>query len=321
MQLLYLSDVDVRAADLPMADILSSLEAAFREKGEGRAEVPPKTAIHPTPEGFLHAMPAYLPAQRAAGMKWLGAFFGNPSRGLPSISGLVLLNEPETGLPLAVMDARWITAQRTGAATALSAKYLARPESCTVGVLGCGVQARSNLEALREVFHITGLHAFDRHPERSAAFASEMRDRFGIAAVAVAEPRAAVSGTDIVVTAGAITRQPHGTIQAGWLSEGAFASLLDFDSYWSREALSETDKFCTDDSPQLARFQEMGYLQGAPRVHADLGELATGRKPGRESPRERTMACNLGLALEDVVTATLVYQRAIDQGLGTRLPL
>ena len=321
MNLLYLSDAEVRAVGLPMGEILAALEAAFREKGEGRAEVPPKTAIHPTPGGFLHAMPASLPAQRTAGMKWLGAYFGNSSRGLPAITGLILLNDTETGLPVAVMDARWITAQRTGAATALSAKFLARPESRTVGVLGCGVQARSHVEALREVFRISELHAFDRHPERAAAFASEVRDRFAIDAVAVAEPHAAVSGRDIVVTAGAITRPPHGTIQAGWLSEGAFASLLDFDSFWSREALRETDKFCTDDSAQLAKFQEMGFLQGIPPVHADLGELAVGRKPGRESPRERTIACNLGLALEDVVTAALVYRRAIDRGLGTRLPL
>ncbi|HMK71836.1 MAG TPA: ornithine cyclodeaminase family protein [Myxococcaceae bacterium] len=321
MRLLYLSDADVRAVGLPMAEILRALEAAFREKGEGRTEVPPKAAIHPAPEALLHAMPAWLPAQRAAGVKWVAAFPGNRSRRLPAVSGLIVLNDAETGLPVAVMDARWITAQRTGAATALAAKFLARPESGMVGLLGCGVQARSNLEALREVFSITGVRAFDRHPERAEALASEMRESSGVDAAAVAEPRSAVAGLDIVVTAGAISRRPHGTIQPGWLAEGAFASLVDFDSFWSREALREVDKFCTDDSEQLARFQEMGFFQGIPSVHADLGELAAGRKPGREVARERTVACNLGLALGDMASAALVYRRAVERGLGSWLPL
>jgi ornithine cyclodeaminase/alanine dehydrogenase-like protein (mu-crystallin family) len=321
MRLLYLSDADVRAVGLPMAEILRALESAFQEKGEGRSEVPPKAAIHPAPEALLHAMPAWLPAQRAAGVKWVAAFPGNRSRGLPTISGLIVLNDPETGLPMAAMDARWITAQRTGAATALAAKFLARPESRTVGILGCGLQARSNLEALHEIFGITGIRAFDRHPERADAFASEARERFGVDAAAVADPRSALAELDIVVTAGAISKLPHGTIQPGWLSEGAFASLVDFDSFWSREALRETDKFCTDDSEQLARFQELGFFKEIPPVHADLGELVAGRKPGRELARERTVACNLGLALGDVVSAALVYRRAVDRGLGTWLPL
>jgi ornithine cyclodeaminase/alanine dehydrogenase-like protein (mu-crystallin family) len=124
-----------------------------------------------------------------------------------------------------------------------------------------------------------------------------------------------------VVTAGPILRRPHGTIAAGWLAPGAFASLVDFDSYWSREALAEADKFCTDDRAQLAHYQTLGYFQGIPKVHADLGELVTGQRPGRESPEERTITCNLGLAMDDLATAPLVYRRALDRGLGTWLPL
>jgi len=116
-------------------------------------------------------------------------------------------------------------------------------------------------------------------------------------------------------------RKPHATIQLGWLREGAFASLVDFDSYWHPDALHEADKFCTDDVPQLHHYRDIGYFQNIPPIHADLGELVTGRKPGREKREERTIACNLGLALDDMATAPLIYQRALEKGIGTWLPL
>ena len=123
------------------------------------------------------------------------------------------------------------------------------------------------------------------------------------------------------MTAGPILRTPHATIQPGWLEEGAFASLVDFDSYWSGAALQEVDKFCTDDIPQLEHYRHIGYFQDIPPIYAGLGELVTGAKPGRENSRERTMACNLGLALDDMATAPIVYRRALERGIGTWLPL
>jgi ornithine cyclodeaminase/alanine dehydrogenase-like protein (mu-crystallin family) len=124
-----------------------------------------------------------------------------------------------------------------------------------------------------------------------------------------------------VVTAGPILKQPHATIKSGWLAEGSFASLVDFDSYWSPEALAEVDKFCTDDIPQLGRYREMGYFQHLPPIYAELAEVVSGSKPGRASATEVTMACNLGLALEDMAVAPLVLKRAFELGIGTRLPL
>jgi ornithine cyclodeaminase/alanine dehydrogenase len=304
-----------------MAEIIAALERMFREKGEGRVEMPPKIGIHPAPDAFIHAMPASIPAQKSAGIKWVSGYPENSKRGLPYISGLLILNDFETGIPLALMDATWITAKRTGAATALSAKYLARPDSATVGILGCGVQGRSNLEALKVLFPLKKVFAYDTHPDRSARYAQEMSSKLGIEAVPATDPKQAVVNSDIVVTAGPILRNPHATIQRGWLREGAFASLVDFDSYWHPAALHETDKFCTDDVPQLHYYRDIGYFQDIPPIHADLGELVTGRKPGREKREECTIACNLGLALDDMATAPLIYQSALEKGIGTWLPL
>lgn len=320
-KLLYLSQAEVGAVGLTMREIIDALDIAFKEKGEGRVEMPPKPGIHPQPDAFIHAMPAYIPSLNSAGLKWVSGFPENPEQGLPYITGLLVLNDPQTGLPLSVMDCVWITAMRTGAATALAAKYLARPDSTSVGILGCGVQGRTNLLALKELFPLTSVRAYDIVPERSQSYALEMRQKTGLAVEPVAQPRDAVVGCDIVVTAGPILKEPHATIQAGWLKAGGFASPVDFDSYWHSDALAQADKFCTDDTAQLRYYQGVGYFQHIPSVHADLGELAAGKRPGRERGDERIICCNLGLAIDDMATAVLIYQRAVERGIGTWLPL
>jgi ornithine cyclodeaminase/alanine dehydrogenase-like protein (mu-crystallin family) len=320
-EVLYLSQAEVREIQLPMAEIVGALERMFHEKGEGRVEMPPKPGVHTRPDSFLHAMPAYIPAQNAAGMKWVGGYPENYRFKLPYITGLLILNDPETGVPLSVMDCVWITAQRTGAATMIAAKYLARPQSQTVGILGCGVQGRSNLEALQVGFQLKTVRAYDLDRSTRESYARQMSAQLGLEVIPVDTAREAVEGSDIVVTAGPILRKPHATIQPGWLAEGAFASLVDFDSYWHPDALREADKFCTDDVPQLEHYREVGYFQDIPPIYADLGELVTGRKKGRETAAERTIACNLGIALDDIATAVLIYKRALKEKVGTWLPL
>jgi ornithine cyclodeaminase/alanine dehydrogenase len=320
-KLLYLTRADVEAAGVTMPEIIQALEIAFGEHGEGKTEMPPKPGVHTRPDAFIHAMPAYIPALHAVGVKWVSGYPDNYRHNLPYISGLLILNDDETGMPLAVMDCTWITGVRTGAATALSARYLARPESETVGVLGCGVQGRTNVAALNALFPLKRVMAYDRTSENAERYATEVRERHGLEVEVVAEPRRAVTGCDIVVTAGPILRTPHATIQPGWMDAGAFASLVDFDSYWSGPAMRETDKFCTDDVPQLEHYRSVGYFQDIPPIHASLGELVTGKKPGRRSAAERTMTCNLGLALDDMATAPLVYRRAVEKGIGVWLEM
>ena len=321
LTLRYLSRADVVSLQLPMADVISAVEAAFTEKGNGTAEMPPKPGIHPLPDAFIHAMPAYLQGMGAAGLKWVSGFPRNADRGLPYIAGLFVLNDVETGFPLAVMDCTWITGARTGAATAVAAKHLARPDSCTAGILACGVQGRTNLEALACVFALEQVHAYDIHPERARAYAEEMGDRLGLDIVVVSTPREAVVGMDLVVTSGPILKHPTPVIEAGWLSPGSFACPVDFDSYWTSEALAEVDHLATDDKDQLAYYRTVGYFAHTPSPYADLGEIVTGRQRGRQGAEERTMSMNLGLAIEDVATARILYGQAVEAGVGVDLPL
>ena len=320
-KILYLSQTEVAAVGVTMREIIDALEIAFREHGEGRVEMPPKPGVHTQPDAFIHAMPAYIPALKSVGMKWVSGYSENYKRGLPYITGLLILNDDETGIPLAVMDCAWITAQRTGAATAVAAKYLARPESESVGILGCGVQGRSNLEALQILFPLKRVVVYDTIPDQATRFAQFARERFGLDVVIARAAREAVAEMDLIVTAGPILHTPHATIQAGWMKPGAFASLVDFDSYWAGAAMKEASKFCTDDVPQLEHYRSIGYFQDIPPIYASVGELVAGKKPGRENACEKTMTCNLGLALDDMATAPMVYRRAVERGMGVWLEL
>ena len=319
--ILYLSRGDVESTAVSMADIIDALERMFSDKGRGRAEMPPKPGIHPGADAFIHAMPGFLPDLGVAGLKWVSGFPQNRRRGLPYVSGLVILNDPTTGLPTSVMDATWITAMRTGAATAVAAKHLARRDSSTVGIIACGVQGRSNLEALTCVFQVSSVLAYDVDTAAAHDFAEEAHQRWGVEVSVASTPEQVVRQSDIVVTSGPIRKDPHPTIEAGWLAPGAFACTLDFDSYWHGAALADAEKLATDDRAQLEYYREAGYFRTTPVPYADLGEIVTGARSARESEEQRIICINLGLALEDITTADLVYRKAQRLGVGMTLPL
>ena len=320
--ILYLSRAHIEEVGISMREIIDALEFMFREKAAGRVEMPPKPGIHPRPDSFLHAMPAYVERQDAAGIKWVAAYPHNPERGLPYISGLIVLNDPDTGLPLAVMDATWITAMRTGAASALAGKYLARPEAVSVGIVACGVQGRSHLEAFCTLFPVETVHAYDINEAALHAYVEEMEERLGVEVKPVGTVSEAVRGMDIVVTSGPILLDPDPAIPSGWLAPGAFACPVDFDSYWQPAAFREADRLTTDDSAQFAYYQNnSGYFQDTPAPHAELGDVIAGKAAGRRSESDRIIAIHLGLALEDMATARFIYDGARARGIGVELEM
>ena len=319
--LIYLSRADVEAIALDMPTIIKCLEEAFLQKSQGKVEMPPKPGIHPKRDAFIHAMPAFIPALRSAGIKWVSGFPENARRGLPYITGLIILNDADTGLPYAVMDCTWITAYRTGAKTAIAAKHLARPDSEVAGILACGMQGRTNLIGLASVFSLKRVYAYDIHPEAQAKYIAEMQARFDFEIIGVKEPRQAVTESDLVVTSGPILTEPRPTIQKGWLKPGGFGSAVDYDSYWSGEALAQMDGICTDDIPQFEDHRRGGFFRRTPSPYAELAELVAGLKPGRRNDQERLLAMNLGLAMDDMAVAPEIYRRARERGLGTMLEL
>ena len=325
MKLLYLSRADVEALGVGMNEVLTAVETGFRLKGEGKTEMPPKPGIHPAGDAFIHAMPAYVQEVEAAGLKWVSGYPQNLERGLPYITGLLVLNDPATGIPIAVMDCAWITAMRTGASVGVAAKHLGRERGKIAAFLGCGVQARTSLLALFEVMPSLGeVRCLDVSPAATARFVAEMSARLpGLQFTLCDSPRELALRADVVVTAIPIVKQPTPPMDAGMLEEGALAVSLDYDSAWTAGAMAACDRFIADDVDQLlaTRAHHVFFQAIPPTIHADLGDVVARRKPGRLHDRETIFAMNMGIAIDDMVTAKLLYDRAMASGAGTRLDL
>jgi ornithine cyclodeaminase/alanine dehydrogenase-like protein (mu-crystallin family) len=322
LEFLYLSRADVENVGMPMAEVVAAVEEVLREKGNGRVEMPPKRGVHPMPESAINAMPGYVPLAKAAGIKWVTRYLPNLEKGLPYVLGLMILNDPETGIPLCVMDCAWITAVRTGAASAVAAKYLARKDSRQIGILACGVQGRSNLEAMKVVFPALQLaKVFDIRRDTAERYAREMAASLKMHIEVAETPKAAVRDADIVVTCGPILHHPKPAVEMAWLKKGVFLSAVDLDSYIKPEVFNAAGKLYTDDLEQFLGYSRQGYFAGIHDPIGDLGELVAGTKPARQSVDELTMTANLGLAVEDIAVAARVYRAAQERGMGRPLPL
>ena len=325
MELVYLSKADIEGLGMSMREVIEALDGGFAAKGRGDTEMPPKPGIHTRPDCFIHAMPAYVREPEVAGLKWVSGYPPNTAKGLPYITGLLVLNDPETGVPLAVMDCAWITAMRTGASAGISARYLGRRDSGVAGFVGCGVQARTSLIALvEELPALAQVRCYDLLPAATRAFIAEMAARFPDLRFTSCRSAVDAAGlADVVVTAIPIVVDPAPELDAGVLPAGALAVSLDYDSAWTSAAMHECDKFCADDVPQLLATKDQGvYFQGIPEsIHADLGDLSAHTRPGRESDDERIFSMNMGIAVDDMVTARVLYERALERDAGARLPL
>jgi ornithine cyclodeaminase/alanine dehydrogenase-like protein (mu-crystallin family) len=318
----YLSRRDVEELGLGMAAVIEAVEEAFREKGLGRAIMPAKHWLAPNERRFYSAMTSVVPIVRAAACKWQSGSSDNPVRGLPYLTGLLLLNDTETGLPIGVMDSTWITAMRTAAATAVTAQYLARPNLETFAMLGCGVQGRRHIEALRLIYPgLRRVQAYDTDPQALQRYARDIREHHGLEVRPCASAREAVRGAPLVVTGGPIEPTLPRTIDADWLEPGMLGVSIDYDCYWRPAALKAADKLFTDDVPQLLHQREYGYFPETPANIREIADVVTGRRPGRERPDEVIVAMNLGISIEDLTTARRVYDLAVARGHGTVLPL
>ncbi len=310
----YLCDADIRAAGLSLAEVEAAVEAVFAGKAAGRAVMKPKLSLH-APGGALFLASAGVLGAAYGGVKWVGVVDAAAS-GLPHIAGTVLLNDAATGIPVAILDARWITGVRTAAITAVAARRLARPESARIGFVACGLQARAHLAALRRHFPLATVRAYSRRLSSAQKFVEEARAQ-GLAAEAVAEPRAAVAGMDIVISSTPVVPPTEPFLDAAWLEAGSFASMVDLGLSWISESLPALDLVVTDDIAQ-AGSERLAYPEP---YHGEIAGLVAGSLPGRESPAQRNALVFAGLGLADVAVAAAVYERAKETNVGRVLPL
>lgn len=290
------------------------------------AELPSKIGIHPRPEGsFVHAMPAHLrgsePSGRhdLVGMKWVAGFGTNNAVGLPAISALVVLNDPQTGLPIAILDGGPITAARTAAVSGVAIRRFApdlyrRPRAA---LIGAGTQGRSHLPVLGHLLPGVDLVLFDRHLERAEALAVEAGETAGIGSVAVAvSARAAVGGADVVVTAASFgpIRQ---VMTDDWLGEDALVVPVDYATYCSAEVAAGAALFLVDHRDQFLANRDAGLFDGYPEPGSTIGEAILARTPRPSTGR--VVATHLGVGLADLVFADAIVRVADELGLGVEL--
>lgn len=322
--ILFLTPREVRAL-LTIDECTAVVEHAFRKHGEGNAIPPGVLSMHATHGGF-HIKTGLLDLGRPYFVaKVNGNFPENRTRfGLPTIQGVIVLCDAEKGCPLAVMDSRDITSLRTGAATAVAAKHLARRDSRTVTICGCGIQGRVQIMALSRVYRLQMVFAYDTSSERALQFSREVEEDLGIPVHPIADLRAAVRQSEICVTC-TPARQPY--LGAADVSSGTFIAAIGADNPEKQELhpdLLAKSKIVADILEQCAVMGDLhhalyaGVLTKA-HVHAELGEVVAGKKVGRESDDEIIVFDGTGVALQDVAAAARVYEKALEQGSGMRL--
>jgi alanine dehydrogenase len=322
---LLLNRQDV-AGLLTMNDAIRAVEEAFRQLALGQVIMPQRTAIRIAGHNGLHlGMQAYIGGELdALALKVVTVYTENPGRhGLPTTIGVLLLNDARTGAPLAVMDAGYLTAVRTGAVSGVATKYLARPDASRVGIFGAGVQAKAQLRAMCAVRPIRAAQVYDVDVTRARSYAEEMSGELKISVTPVESPRAAVEGMDVVVLASSAS-QP--VLDGDWLvagqhingigSHAPHARELDTKAIVKSKVIADYPEACLVEAGDLIIPIKEGAI-GKDHIHAGLGDVIVGLKPGRQTREEITLFKSVGLALQDVSTAHLVYQKALEAKVGT----
>lgn len=312
---------------LDLDETFRVVEETFRETGLGRTILPPKLFMYLPGEGhndFMFAGPASVPSAKAVGVKIVTGYKANPERfGLPHILALMILTDPENGYPLAVFDGTHLTTFRTGAMTAVTAKYLANPDSGVLAVIGAGTQGRSTAKALSRIFALREIHLYDLDSRAGEKYREEMAPLLNLPVRLCSPAKEAVEGADLIVT---VTSAEGEFVRNEWVKPGAFIASVGSYPELDPALPKKVEKLVVDDRTQ-ARFRGelwKGYERGEfndGMIYAELGEIVSGRKKGRETRDERTLACLTGVGTLDVAVARRIYETALARNLGSWISL
>lgn len=319
----YIHAAELERLGFNMGDIVEILEEAFRVRAQGHAIMPPKVFFYRDGDRFYSSMASASPHLGFGGCKWQSGDPENPTRGLPYIQGLYILTEDKTGQVRAVIDAEWITSQRTAAASALVVKYQARAGAQRLGILGCGLQGRKHVEAIEAVRpDMKECICFDVRRDAQERFIEEMAVSHSMKMIGAKNAEEVCRASDILITGGPIdvTRKP--TIKPDWINPGCLVVTIDYDAYVTDEAIAEMDIILTDDVGQIEEERRTNRkFMGVPRFDTTLADLVAYGKGKRESDSQRILGLNLGIALEDLALAIEILRRAEERAIGISLPI
>jgi len=327
-EILLLSHREIEGL-LDYGEVIDAVESVFRAKALGRTEMPPKSYLFFAEYGGdLRVMPAYLLDEAIAGVKIVNVHPENPRKyGIASVMAVVVLVDLETGRPLAIMDGTLITAWRTGAAGAVAAKYLARRDSKVMGIIGAGVQGRMQALFTSRVLDLDRLVVWDIVESRAEAYAEEVSRALGIGVEVARGPEEVAREADVLATC-TPSREP--IVEAEWIRPGIHINAIGADAPGKEEldpeVLKRASKIVVDDWVQASHSGEINVplskgIISKEDVYAELGEIVAGMKPGRERDDEITVFDSTGLAIQDIATASIVYRKALDRGVGVRMEI
>lgn len=310
--------------DMPAA--IKAAENTFKLQGKNLVQMPPKIYLHLEKFcGDFRAMPAYVEGLGTCGVKWVNVHPENKRLNLPAVMAVIILNDPRNGLPLVIMDGTLITNLRTGAAGAVAAKYLARQNSSVIGLVGCGVQAKTQLLALQGLFGIEKVYVWGNEKNCAERFLKETHD-FGLNIEIKGKISECVKNADIVVTT-TPSRKP--LVKAEWIKEGTHINAIGADAKGKEELepkLLRRAKIIVDDRRQALHSGEINVpvsrgIITERDIYAALGEIIIGKKKGRTNPKEVTIFDSTGLAIQDIAVADLVYKLALKKKIGNAIRL
>ncbi|MBA1335748.1 MAG: Ornithine cyclodeaminase [Firmicutes bacterium] len=320
MSIILISGDQVKKV-LSAKEAVDVVEQVYKDHGLDKVVMPAKINLNmgingewPHFFGSANSMPAYVDSLKAMGVKFASGYTKNPEKGLPFIHATIILTEPETGCPIAVVDGTYITAIRTGAATAVAVKYLARKDSAVVGIIGAGLQGRMHILALNEVIDIKEIRVADIREEAAVKCAKEMNELLGLNVRAVKSNKEAVDDSDIVITA-TIADEP--LVMKEWLKKGALVVSVGSYQELDEQIPLTCDKLVVDSWAQNAHRGELLKLVKDGRIsekdiYSELGYIASGKKAGRENADELICACLIGMGSLDIGTAKFVYNKLKD---------
>ncbi|MDR1137609.1 MAG: ornithine cyclodeaminase family protein [Synergistaceae bacterium] len=324
---LYLSQEDVKSLGIGMKDVIEAVEHGLKLKGEGKVELPPKPGIHPRKDCYIHAMPCWIGGEAdLAGVKWVAGFPSNLEKNLPYNNGIFCLNDTGTGVVKAIMDANWMTTWRTGAAAAIGAKYFSAEPPRAVSVIGLGTIGKIVLRALKTVFPgLSSVKLYDPLPSQNEKYTDEMSALFPDLRFENSKTmKEACADADLVTTNAPILEKPERPLMKSWLKPDCLCISSDYDSTLHADVAGSGKIFCCDDRGQYLWTQGHGvYFQnGYPvdgGIYADLGDMAAAKKP---PVTDGLRVCVfMGIASHDVMTAGLLYKKAVAAKAGQWLKL
>ncbi len=326
-ELLYLSDLDEQKLGISMDAVMDTLEEVHMARRQDRVQMPPKPNLTPMGRGvgFIDAYTACVSGTDYVGVKWLSGYFGNPARGLPFITGLVIVNDPETGVPLSVMSCAYLTALRTAGINGVAMRKTVKPDTKVVGVVGCGLQARTHLMAAMAVCPgIEEVYCWSPRETSAVRYVEEMGALFpNVKIQTVATCKEAVTCAELlIIGAPLVFDDSNRIIEAGWLKKGVTVAAVNGDASFLREALGEFDRVIVDDRDAYPVRREKSMVDPAlTDVCAEIALILLGQEQGRTSDDERILINTEGMAINDVSVARTMYETALEKGVGTILPL